>query len=437
MGQGGQLLFVNGSPYNWSQTYIHSYQMNSWSFPNVITAGSIASVYVEWGQNASETASDDGAEVRFAMQGTSHSFQMQARATTGFNLQAMLDNLTTQGNPQGTVLDLGWNHDSITPFILSGTDGYFSSTNTPPNWMQANLPSFGNRTIRHLCIPGSHDSGMSNITGKTAFVDAGDVLTQSKNIGAQLSLGARYFDVRPVIASGHFAAGHYSQIEIVGWQGADGQTFDDMISQINAFTASNKELIILNLSHDLNTDSGYLSLTQDEWNRLFQQLTGLNNLFVAPNPTTVDLTTLTLNQYIGNGQAAVVIVVQPGNSSITLGNYATRGFYRYSQFNAYNSYADTDDLDTMITDQLNKMRTVRTSQDSQLFLLSWTLTQDAGDIVSGDTILDLANKADPTLYSQLLPACSTTTYPNILYIDNFNDSNPTALAISISHTFAS
>lgn len=67
-----------------------------------------------------------------------------------------------------------------------------------------------------------------------------------------------------------------------------------------------------------------------------QKLTGINNLYVAPNPSTVDLTTLTLNQFIGSGNAAVVVVV---DSSISLGAYNGKGFYTYSQLNAYNNYS--------------------------------------------------------------------------------------------------
>ena len=216
---------------------------------------------------------------------------------------------------------------------------------------------------------------MSVIEGQTGFVDADDVLTQTGNIGSQLAFGSRYFDIRPVIASGVFKTGHYSDLDVIGFQGADGQAISEVISEINAFTSSNAELIVLNLSHDLNTDSGYGSLTQSDWNNLFQQLTGLNHLFVAPNPTSVDLTSLSLNTFIGGGQAAVLVIAQPSDSSITLGSFATRGFYTYSQYNAFNSFANSDNLNTMINDQLTKMRSVRTSPTSQLFLLSWTLTQ--------------------------------------------------------------
>lgn len=315
---------------------------------------------------------------------------------------------------------------------LTFTLGRPVRSTTPTAWMQSSLSVIGNRPLRSICMPGSHDAGMSVIEGKTAFVTNEDVLTQTGNIGSQLSFGSRYFDLRPVIASGVFKTGHYSEIEIVGWQGADGQAFSEIISELNAFTASNAELIVLNLSHDLNTDSGYGTLTQSDWNNLFTQMLGINHLFIAPNPTSVDLTTMTVNQFIGGGNAAVLVIAQPSDSSITLGSFATQGFYTYGQYNAYNNYADTDDLDTMISDQLSKMRSIRTSPTSQLFLLSWTLTQDAGDIITDDSIIDLANKADAALDSNLSGAYTSTTYPNIIYIDNFSSSDATSLAMTIN-----
>ena len=86
----------------------------------------------------------------------------------------------------------------------------------------------------------------------------------------------------------------------------------------------------------------------------------------------------------------------------------------------------------MINDQLSKMRSVRTSPTSQLFLLSWTLTQDAGDIIFDDSIIKLANQANGALTSRLSGAWTKTTYPNIIYIDNFSSTLATTMAMTIN-----
>ena len=119
-------------------------------------------------------------------------------------------------------------------------------------------------------MPGSHDAGMSTLTSGTAMGTRANVITQTQSIGGQLNAGSRYFDIRPVISAGQYVTGHYGRIEqlgVVTWQGGNGQSIDSIISEINAFTACNQELIILRLSHDLNTDvgnEGYRSFTQHE-----------------------------------------------------------------------------------------------------------------------------------------------------------------------------
>ena len=207
---------------------------------------------------------------------------------------------------------------------------------------------------------------------------------------------------------------------------------------MNTFTATNQELVILYLSHDLNTDLGepnYASFTQDEWNELLGQLTGLSHLFVSPNPASVDLTMLTLGDFIG-GQAAVVVVVEPSGPGITLGGFAAQGYYTPANFNVYNQYSDTNDLGTMENGQLDKLKAQRPNPDAGYFLLSWTLTQDSTQAatcaVTDDSILNLAATANGALSSSLLPACSAQTYPNIILIDGVNSSDITALAMEVN-----
>jgi hypothetical protein len=211
--------------------------------------------------------------------------------------------------------------------------------------------------------------------------------------------------------------------------GTNGQSFDEIIKDINAFFAVNNELVILNCSHDLNTDVGrsYRTFVQEEWDRFMEQLMGLDNLFIASNPASVDLTTLPLNTFIGGNRAAVVVIAEPSDPSITLGTYVNRGIYTYSQFNAYNMFSDTDDVNDMVADQIRKMHNVRTSPDAQLFLLSWTLAPGAAS-----SVLDLAAQALPKIYTDVVPCCNNKTYPNILLVDGLDSNNISALAMAIN-----
>ena len=307
----------------------------------------------------------------------------------------------------------------------------------PPNWMQTNLATLGNRALRNLAIPGSHDAGMNSFSddSKTGFATEGNTRTQTLDLAGQLAAGSRYFDIRPVISGGVFRAGHYSFIsQIRSFQGANGQLVSDMIDQINAFTTDNKELIVLNLSHDFNTDlanDSYRPFDQAEYERLLNDLLRLQNRFVAPgDPTTVDLTTLTLNDFIGSGNAAVVIIVE--SASISLGNFANQGFYDHAQFNAFNSFADKNDANEMIADQLNKLNQQR---PANYFLLSWTLTQQDQQLVIGPSIRDLADTANALIFTKLIPALSNDKFPNIVFLDDFR-SFFTSLTLQINQNFS-
>ena len=432
MGEGGFLTVVNGGPVDWTLSYTHSYQMLAWSWPATIPADTSVPIYLEWDTKIGHDISDDGGEATYILP-TGEWFQIQARTPgRNFNLQVLLDGIATQGNAKGSTISLGWVHDGYVNWVLSGGNGWYSSSNPPPDWMTQNLAKLGSKTLKQITIPGSHDAGMSTFHKGTAFSTAENTQTQRLTVGNQLRAGSRYFDLRPVISGGIYKAGHYSYIEALNsWQGGNGQTIAEIIQQINTFTASNKELVVLNLSHDYNTDAGndsYRSFTQVEWDSLFAQLAGLANLWVAPgDPTTVDLTTIRLNDFIGGGQAAVVVIVEP--SGVDLGNWAMRGFYKYSQFKVYNDYSDTNNAETMSQDQLQKM--ARQTPQGTYFLLSWTLTQDTGQVLVGPSILSLADQVNQLLCLRLMQASTAEVFPNILYVDAFT-SQVTALAMALN-----
>lgn len=420
MGERGQIILVNGTTYDWTNTGQHSDQMNAWGFPATIPAGTSTAVDIEWDQNILVTQSDDAGEVTYTLSGTAWSFQLQARATSGFDLQAAMS-VPTEGNAPNAVVPIGFDRDGYVVFALAGTNGNFV-TNTPPGaWMQANLEMLGGRTLRELCMPGAHDGGMSMLSGSTLFGFLCNTQTQTAGVLGQLQAGARYFDIRPVIAGGQYTTGHYQLIDNTSWQGGNGQSIASIIKDVNQFTAANAELVILDLSHDLDTDLGntsYASLTQQQWDALLTQLLSLQHRFVT---SAEDLSKVKLSDFIGNGQAAVVVIVE--SSGISLGNFAGQGFYTAANFPLYNQYADSNDVAFMTNDQLQKMRAQRPNPDASYFLLSWTLTQDDKEAAMceaglANSILDLAAIADPQLYLQLLSACTPSTYPSIIYVDN-------------------
>ena len=285
------------------------------------------------------------------------------------------------------------------------------------------LNSLGNKKLKEISILGSHDSGMSVFGAHTATRPC-NTLTQSQNILGQLNLGAVYFDIRPVISGGAYFTGHYSDFGFLGWQGANGQSIDSIISQINDFTSENKQLVVLSLSHAYNTDVGrhYRSFNQGEWNQLFSKLSQINSLYVNSNPNNVDLTSLTVNDFIQNSPAVVVVVDEPG---VKLGKYQGNGFYRSSSFNVYDKYSDTNNLNEMANgNEKGQIPKMKQMTGKQYFLLSWTLTQSSTQAAlcpwPESSIIELAKTANDALPSMLLPSVSKSAFPNIIYVDNID-----------------
>ncbi len=390
--------------------------MIEWDLPNQIKPGEIKTVSTQWGFLGK--MSDDAAETGYSVNTPSGQvgFQVQARYTNAPQLNVLLDRASTFGNPQGSKINLGFVNYEDTPFIFSGAgQGSFGSTNPPVNWMQQSLPNLGCLPLNRICMPASHDSGMSQFNGKTAFATAENTLTHNTDVAGQLQAGFRFFDIRPVISKGQFFTGHYS--EIVGvWQGGNGQSIASIIDQVNAFLDKNKELVIINLSHTLDTDNGYKSFTQDEQNRLFTQLLRLKYRYIAPTGVK-DLSTLKLNDFIRAGPAVIILLdnVQ-ANEHMNAGSFTNQGFYTNSQLSIYNQYANTDQVALMSRDQIGKMKAQRTKNNSGMFLLSWTLT----------TVLNVrlfSLLAHGALFPDLWPAMTANAYPNFIMLDGIGSAN--------------
>ncbi|MFT4805346.1 MAG: hypothetical protein ACI9YE_002562 [Psychroserpens sp.] len=348
-----------------------------------------------------------------------------------------LQNMDNWGNMTSAASQLTINQTQSEIYIIG---------DTVDCWMQDNLSLLGTKTIKDICIPGSHDSGMYKVVNGTLGADQCNTQTQSFDIFNQLKLGIRYFDIRPIIGASQYHTGHYTD-KTPGniWMGARGGSISEIIQDINNFTASRQELIILNLSHSLNTDNKpgtiipeYTPFDTAEWNGLFAQISTINDLFQLPSNT--PLTALTLDTFILSGKSAVVIIIEEfeqQNNQLTGTVYDGKGFYykeAFSPLNKYYGITGNNDLNGMITYELDLMKT---NQQASYFLLSWTLTQIGNEaakcIVSlSPSIRDLADTANETLNSQLLPVVSSSNFPNIIYIDNVVSDMVTTCAIEVN-----
>jgi hypothetical protein len=350
-----------------------------------------------------------------------------ARKPSDYKLTISLDGLSTQQSPQGSKIDLGFRHDAAVNWIMSTDEAgrWWSNSGTYTDWMQQSMGSLANRTLKHICMPGSHDAGMSTYKPGTIGANFANTQTQYLDFYQQLMAGSRYFDLRPVLSGGQWVSGHYSalenDIEDI-WLGGNGQSIADIIRQVNDFTAQYKELVIINLSHTLDTDNKYKDLSQAQWNNLFDTLKGIQNRYTVTNPGSTDYTNKVLGDFITDRSSVFIFAQLP--SGISLGDYANQGFFSSTNFPFYDSYSNTNNRANMKADQLSKLKANRNlvadagARKDKFHVLSWLMTQQPEDVLNFEkAIMNMAADAFDELVSDGWNAFTPQSFPNVLFVD--------------------
>lgn len=200
--------------------------------------------------------------------------------------------------------------------------------------MQQHLNLLRNRTLSQICLPSAHDAGTYHLRFGTAGGGKNVVLTQTKSISDQLHLGVRHLDIRATYAilpaSFHnslsgtqtgWYCGHYTpegQKFGIGWQGGSGASIDELVEQVNEYTRDHAEVVIIKISHVVVLQHWRFwatedFLTPDHVASLMTSLGQLNHLFTvrkASGGKKKALHDYTLNEFVGNGQAAVIVVIE-------------------------------------------------------------------------------------------------------------------------------
>ena len=322
-------------------------------------------------------------------------------------------------------------------FVLSG-DGANSNFHSLAgvglsNWMQDNFYIWGDRTLRQLCIPASHDSGMSSIVYTTSFANISVVQTQYQSVEGQANLGIRHFDIRPVRHKGRWMSGHYGFIP-GSWQGGEGESIQQIVDGLNNFMRLNQELIILQISHvyrvrdrpgELFYKDDFQSPNADDWKDLLDTFGQINNLW---NGQADDLTKKTLGDFIGNGHPAVVLYLD--NDSVDLSGRT--GVFHGSAFPfEWSDWSKADD------GRLQEFQDQSTKTNPKPFGYSGCHTQSDGEAISatlagGKSILWLSEDTKEKLFTKLYPACTETMHPAALVADGIDFTDVTALCMAVN-----
>jgi hypothetical protein len=234
------------------------------------------------------------------------------------------------------------------------------------NWMRDHLATFGNKTLRQLALPASHDSAMY-LTGFPQSL----ARTQNLTIYGQLTAGVRWFDLRPQYRDGGLATSHGP---------VSGPKLSVILADIRRFMAErHRELVMLKFSHyDGFTVSAYAAMAR-------QINKSLSPWLLKTLPPGKRLADIRLRDYLANGGA--ILVFCDGQYPI---DSPSAGIWVYRDWDSddpqlgdlrvYDQYSNTLSYPTMKSDQLSKFAAFngackhRPDLSCDLFLLSWTLT---------------------------------------------------------------
>jgi hypothetical protein len=180
-------------------------------------------------------------------------------------------------------------------------------------------------------------------------------------------------------------------------------------------------LVILNLSHTLDTENGYRAFTQAQWLELYQKLKNINHRFISTKTPTItdDLTAMRLNEFISPTEGRVLIIGSDAPEALL-----SEGIFARTNLPVFDSYANTPNERLMATNQLQKLERERsiTADDAQrkdtFFILSWTLTNNVESILKGKSIAHLAlDLAYDSIFWRAYNSFTPESYPNVLYMD--------------------
>jgi hypothetical protein len=256
--------------------------------------------------------------------------------------------------------------------------------NHTKQWMTVHLPALGHRRLEEMTIPASHDAGMYTLKHSSWAGNESNCLTQSGSIFKQLELGVRIFDIRPFLYSANrdkeeniWYCDHFNDCAVIGQQGGLGPTIAEIINDVNQFTAENSELVILQISHvneilSIGRTFGERAHLEhpvpNVFATLLDLLRGVNCLYTKENagPKT-QLHENTLNEYIGDHKAKVIITIEADGIDET--DIFRRGLWPVSHLNLRGtSVTLMQDAILAIFSQLNIARAISATANSSSVL---------------------------------------------------------------------
>lgn len=437
------ITIVNLTPHRFilDRSRTHSYQMDTFDWDD-IPQGRARQNTAEYTKQLGKNPKDDGGEAYYTIEGTDKRFQVRARTNipSDYPRRTILD-LSGMGLGQREYLDAG--KEAAVTLVITGSDSYgfiASLRHGPGNWMKGLYHVIKDRQVQHILMPATHDSGMSRISNKMASIGTEpNTQTQGLNIYDQLRAGARVFDLR--VGSVHRLANkddysfwtmHLSDEKADVAIGNTGESLDDVIREVNQFTAENPgEIIFFRVRYLIGMlevpANGPIYWNTDIVINFFGKLRGVDNRCGNLDPA------IKFNQQKASyfmdqngGRGCVLFLLLGGNLDAGVPQDSVAdGIYQASRMDVRDNWSDLPDTEAMANDQVAGWKTVSRSGTS-------TSSPDANDgflisqwLVSADPVTTTALSIEkigilptnPALYWMGINNMSPETWPTAVLVD--------------------
>ncbi|OAQ63888.1 phospholipase C-like protein [Purpureocillium lilacinum] len=431
------ITIVNLTPHRFKLDATHSYQMDEFDFGDV-PQGRARQNTAHYTRRLTANPKDDNGEAYYSIEGTDKRFAI--RATTHIpsrHWRRTVFDLNGMGMGQREYLDPG--PESPVTLVITGSNSYgfiASIRYGPGNWMRSIYDVIKDRPIQHIMMPGTHDSGMSTISGKLISIGIpANTQNQGLNIYMQLRAGARWFDLRvATIHSNKYPSEygfwvlhvHNERAELA--VGNTGESLDDVVSEINKFTAENPgEVIFFRVSYLIGIrklpSGGPIYWNKDIVNNFFGKLRAVNNRCPSLD-TDIKFNKQPAAYFMdrNDGRGCVLFMLSGNLPDKVPQDSIGDGIYQGNTMDIQNSWSNLEETEPMAIDQTatwNKVSRNRGFSKDQFLISQWVVTPQPVKT----TLLGLQNIAimptNPAIYWMGVNYMSPEAWPNVLMVDYY------------------
>lgn len=293
----------------------------------------------------------------------------------------------------------------LTSLIAISNYFYTVPTDNLADFMQVAGFFEGNKKWSDITIIGSHDAGTYSLQNCTFGAGKRNVQTQSLNFYQQLSVGVRFFDIRPSESAKNQLVSFHATHSCFPKQGMGclGADLNTICEDTKRFLSKHKEILIFACSHFCN---------ENLQTRFIQEVAVQLKDFLYIKTTPEKIGELPLSEIIKNRKQGVVIILIYGNVQDAL----PEGIYTAEEIRVYDHYANKNDSQALFEDQYKKWKEYD-AQKNNMFLLSWTATQTSRQTIIGKSIRSMAKDLEKKLPTYWAKFKRDGKQPNIISVD--------------------